>query len=227
MDQSKLTQLWKLAGERFKSHPWHGISPGEKVPAEITTFIEIIPSDTIKYEIDKESGYIMIDRPQKFSNIVPALYGFLPQSYCGDKVAEYCAEKTGRNGIVGDGDPLDVIVLTEREVTRGDILATAVPIGGFRMIDGGEADDKIVAILKGDGIYSTYKDISEVPEAIIHRVLHYFLTYKEKPGSTKKEIEITHTYGKAEAEIVINRSLEDYNTKYGKIEDKIAALLAE
>jgi len=169
----------------------------------------------------------MIDRPQKFSNIVPALYGFLPQSYCGDKVAEYCAEKTGRNGIVGDGDPLDVIVLTEREVTRGDILATAVPIGGFRMIDGGEADDKIVAILKGDGIYSTYKDISEVPEAIIHRVLHYFLTYKEKPGSTKKEIEITHTYGKAEAEIVINRSLEDYNTKYGKIEDKIAALLAE
>ena len=227
MDISKIKELWKLAGLRFKSHPWHGISCGENAPEKVNAFIEIIPTDTVKYEVDKDTGYLMIDRPQKFSNIVPALYGFVPQSYCDKKVAAYCAEKTGRKDIVGDGDPLDILVLTEREVTHGDLLVEAIPIGGFRMIDGGEADDKIVAVLKNDSIYGQFDELSDVPEPVVNRLLHYFLTYKEKPGSTEKEIEITHTYDKAEAQEVVKRSLEDYQDNYGNQDDKMASILEE
>ena len=71
-----------------KAHPWHGISQGENFPEVVRAFIEIVPTDTVKYEVDKESGYLSLDRPQKFSNIVPSLYGFLPKSYCGPKMAE-------------------------------------------------------------------------------------------------------------------------------------------
>jgi inorganic pyrophosphatase len=206
-----------LKGGKHKLHPWHGVNPGKKCPQEILTYIEVVPSDQIKYEIDKESGYLMIDRPQKYSNIVPALYGFIPQSYCAEKVAEFSGSKIGRT-LEGDGDPLDIVVLTEREVTHGDILVKAVPIGGFRMIDGGEADDKIVAVLAGDSVYGAYSEISEVPKAVINRVLHYFLTYKEAPNSNEKpEIEITHVYGREEAYEVIERSLEDYKVHAGAL----------
>ena len=71
-----------------KSHPWHGISLGDNVPDEVRAFIEIVPTDTVKYEVDKESGYLSLDRPQKFSNIVPSLYGFLPRTYCSVRMAE-------------------------------------------------------------------------------------------------------------------------------------------
>jgi inorganic pyrophosphatase len=91
---------------KYRAHPWHGISIGEKFPEQINVYIEIVPSDTVKYEIDKESGYLKIDRPQKFSNIIPALYGFIPQTYCGKTVAALSSEKTGKPGLKGDGDPL-------------------------------------------------------------------------------------------------------------------------
>jgi len=109
-----LNEVWDLAGLRYTSHPWHGISIGESAPEIVTCFIEVIPGDTVKYELDKDSGYLKVDRPQKFSSLVPALYGFIPQTYCEHRIAAYCQEKTGRIGIVGDGDPLDVLVLTER-----------------------------------------------------------------------------------------------------------------
>ena len=88
-------KLWKLLGLRYTSHPWHGIDIGSRAPRIVSAFIEVIPSDTVKYEVDKKSGYLMIDRPQKFSNIVPALYGFIPQTYCKESVAAYCMEKNG------------------------------------------------------------------------------------------------------------------------------------
>ncbi len=89
-------------------------------PNVVTAFIEMVPTDTVKYELDKVSGYIKIDRPQKYSNVVPALYGFLPQTYCGDLVAEYCMAQTERTDIHGDGDPLDICVLTEKnDLSRG------------------------------------------------------------------------------------------------------------
>ena len=73
---------------KYKAHPWHGISLGDEAPEVVRTFIEIVPTDTVKYEIDKSTGYLCIDRPQKYSNIIPALYGFLPQTISGPRVAE-------------------------------------------------------------------------------------------------------------------------------------------
>jgi inorganic pyrophosphatase len=198
----------------FKPHPWHGISFGKNFPNSVTAYIEMVPSDTVKYEIDKETGYRKVDRPQKFSNIVPALYGFIPQTYCDVNIAEFAAQQSGRVVAKGDGDPLDICVLTERHITSGDIILEAVPIGGFRMIDKGEADDKIIAVLKQDEIYASIKDVSECPPALINRLKHYFLTYKNIPGQTNATVEITHTYGQAEAIEVIKRSILDYDAKF-------------
>jgi len=197
-----------------KAHPWHGISIGEKSPEVITSFIEMVPSDHVKYEIDKDSGYLKVDRPQKFSNIIPALYGFVPQTYCGESVAERANEKTGRTDIQGDGDPLDICVLTERNITSGDIIVEAIPIGGFRMIDKNEADDKIIAVMAKDEIYSKWKDILDCPEPLISRLKHYFLTYKNIPGDSGAIVEITETYGREEAQEVIRRSVKDYNKSF-------------
>lgn len=202
-----------------KPHPWHGISYGEKAPDIIVSYIEMVPADHVKYEIDKETGYRKVDRPQKFSNIIPALYGFIPQTYCGDQVAARANETTNRTSIVGDGDPLDICVLSERNITSGDIILEAIPIGGFRMIDKNEADDKIIAVMAKDEIYSQWKDISEVPEQLINRLRHYFLTYKNIPGESNTIVEIAETYGRTEAHEVIKRSIEDYNKKFKSFMD--------
>lgn len=199
---------------KFKAHPWHGINIGENAPTVVTAFIEIVPTDTVKYEIDKESGYLKIDRPQKYSNVIPALYGFIPQTYCDEKTAEYAAEKSGKLVERGDGDPLDICVLSERTITHGNIILQAIPIGGFRLIDKGEADDKIIAVLKDDEMYGNWKDISDCKEAIINRLKHYFLTYKNIPGTGKPTCEITQVYNREEAFEVINRSREDYKNKF-------------
>ena len=94
--------------QNYTVHPWHGISAGVNAPDAVTAFIEIVPTDTVKYEIDKASGFLKVDRPQKYSNVLPCLYGFIPQTYCGQKIGDYCSSKTGRTGIYGDGDPLDI-----------------------------------------------------------------------------------------------------------------------
>jgi len=210
MSKKSLDPIGKLMGLRYKSHPWHGIEIGEKSPEVVTSFVEMVPTDTVKYEVDKESGYLTIDRPQKFSSILPALYGFIPQTYCGNKLAEVSRKKLNRPDIIGDGDPLDICILTEKEITHGDILLQAKPIGGFRMIDGNEADDKIIAVLKGDAVYGEYNDIDDCPQAVIDRLKHYFLTYKDMPGEQKHKCEITHTYNKKEAHNLISRSEKDY-----------------
>jgi inorganic pyrophosphatase len=169
----------------------------------------------MKYELDKESGYLKVDRPQRFSNISPFPYGFVPQTLCNTQVADYCMEKTGREGIVGDQDPLDICVITERSIPHGNLILDAVPVGGFRLIDGEEADDKIIAVMQGDSSFGEMSDISEVPQHIVDRMSHYFLTYKEQPFSKKKrECEITHIYGQEEAKEVIRRSVDDYNSKF-------------
>lgn len=197
-----------------KPHPWHGIPIGKDAPGKVTAFIEMVPSDTCKYEIDKETGYLMIDRPQKFSNIIPALYGFVPQTYCGNKTAKFAGEKCGRE-LEGDGDPLDICVFTEREIPHGDILVEAKVIGGMRMIDGGEADDKIIAVLAQDEVYD-FDDIQDAPLRLINRLKHYFLTYKQIPGEEAPKCEITHVYGAEEAKKVVELSVEDYNDLYAE-----------
>lgn len=198
----------------YRAHPWHGIDPGSESPSVVTAFIEIVPSDTVKYEIDKASGYLKIDRPQKYSNMIPTLYGFIPRTYCAESVAAYAALKSGKKVTKGDGDPLDICVLSERNVTHGDILLQAVPIGGFRLLDGGEADDKIIAVMKGDEFYRQWRDVSNCPPSYIDRLKHYFLTYKHLP-SEQSVCEITHVYGRDEAHEVIRRALFDYDNHYG------------
>jgi inorganic pyrophosphatase len=210
MNKKNLDPIGKLMGLRYKSHPWHGIEIGDDAPEVLTCFVEMVPTDTVKYEVDKASGYVTIDRPQKFSSILPSLYGFIPQTYCGVKVADVSRKKLNRPEIIGDGDPLDICILSEKEITHGDILVQARPIGGFRMIDGNEADDKIIAVLKGDAVYGEYKDITDCPEAVVDRLKHYFLTYKDMPGNEGYRCEITHIYNKKEAYDVIQRSVKDY-----------------
>jgi inorganic pyrophosphatase len=208
--------IGKLMGLRYKSHPWHGINIGENAPESLMAFIEMVPTDTVKYEVDKESGYLRIDRPQKYSNVVPTLYGFIPQTYCADLVADFANKKTKRKDIVGDKDPLDICVLTEKEIVHGDIIVQSKPIGGFRMIDGNEADDKIIAVLEGDAVFDIYNDVSELPQIIVDRLKHYFLTYKDLPGNPSN-VEITTTYGRDEAMEVIKRAMQDYRNKLNNL----------
>ncbi|MCD8173701.1 MAG: inorganic pyrophosphatase [Alistipes sp.] len=200
---------------RYKAHPWHGISPGEQFPDVITCFIEIVQTDTVKYEVDKETGYLSIDRPQKFSNIIPALYGFIPQTYCDTCVAEVTNNALGREDIEGDHDPLDICVLTEKDITHGDIIVKARPIGGFRLLDKGKADDKIIAVLKDDAIYSDFCDISQIPQRVVDRLMHYFTTYKNLPTDTKPRTMLTDVYPADTAREVILRSRQDYENAFG------------
>lgn len=219
MENNKINDpIARLLGLRYKSHPWHGLDLGENAPEICTAFIEIVPTDTVKYEVDKASGFLKIDRPQKYSNVVPAMYGFLPQTYCGKNVGDYSSEKSGKEGLKGDGDPLDICVLTEKNIYHGDLLATVRPIGGFRMIDGNEADDKIISVLIGDATYGEYKDIADCPHIIIDRLKHYFLTYKDMPG-LEADAEITHIYGQEEAAHIIECSVDDYKNRFENLNE--------
>jgi inorganic pyrophosphatase len=192
-----------------KAHPWHGIEIGPDAPAEVTVFVEIVPGDTVKYEVDKETGYLKIDRPQQYSNVVPANYGFIPKTYCGESIAALAAAGAGKPVAKGDGDPLDILVLSEHHIPRGDIILKARPIGGFCLLDGGEADDKIIAVLKGDKVYEQYADIADLPRGIVERIEHYFLTYKSLPDEPNR-CEIAHSYGREGAYKVINTAIADY-----------------
>jgi inorganic pyrophosphatase len=217
MGNRLMDPIGRLMGLRYKSHPWHGVDLGRNAPEVITCYIEMVTTDTVKYEVDKVSGYLRIDRPQKYSNVVPALYGFLPQTLCAEKVAAFAKEKTGRKEIIGDGDPLDICVLAEKSISHGDILVQAIPIGGFRMIDGNQADDKIIAVLKDDAVYGHYTNVSDCPDLVVQRLKHYFLTYNDLPGNPR-DCEITHTYEAPEAREVILQSMEDYRNKFENLD---------
>jgi inorganic pyrophosphatase len=212
---------WELFGLLFQAHPWHGVKIGPEAPEVVTAYVEIVPTDTAKYEIDKASGHLKVDRPQKFSNVCPTLYGFIPQTFCGERVAALSHARTGRQTLAGDGDPLDVCVLSEKSFSHGDFLLQAIPIGGLLLLDRDEADDKIVAVLKGDVAFGHYADVGELPESQIERLKHYFLTYKRPPGAADNVIEIPSVYGRNEAYEVIERSREDYRARFPEIQDRM------
>ena len=220
----KDSELNDLFGLLFKAHPWHGVSAGADAPSVMRAYIEIVPTDVVKYELDKKSGHLHIDRPQRFSSMCPTLYGFIPQSFCGDEVAELCASRACQTGIKGDGDPMDICVLTEKTAAHGGFFVNARPVGGLRMIDGEEADDKIIAVLEEDIAYGYIKDIGDCPTGLIDRLKHYFLSYKQFPGENPRRVEIVDVYDRAEANEVIARSLRDYRTTFGDPEKRTAEL---
>jgi len=224
MEDEDIGELLQALRLLYKPHPWHGIAIGSGAPELVAVYIEIVPTDTVKYEIDKASGYLKVDRPQKLSNVCPTLYGFIPQTYCGDEVGAFCAQRVGRDRIIGDGDPLDVCVLAEKSLSHGDVLVRARPIGGLRMIDGNEADDKILAVLDGDAVYGEWQDIGDIPPTLLDRLQHYFLTYKQMPGAETATVEITHAYDREEAFDVIRHSRADYDTRFGAARSLLARM---
>lgn len=198
----------------FRPHPWHGLEAGPRCPEIVTAYIEMVPSDGVKYEIDKHSGYLRVDRPQRFSVTCPTLYGFVPQTYCGEAVATHVV--AGGPAVTrGDGDPLDVCVLTDRNISRGEIVLQARPIGGLRMVEAGEADDKIIAVLLGDPTFGELADVRQLPRAVLDRLRHYFLTYKAIPGETKTTITVDPVYDAMEARAVITAARADYQRHFG------------
>ena len=193
---------------RFRPHPWHGLDVGPDPPEVLNAYIEITPFDLMKYEVDKVSGYLRVDRPQRSSAQHPALYGFVPRTYCSERV-----RRLAPGARRGDGDPLDICVLSERAITRNEILVRCRVIGGLQMIDNGEADDKIISVLENDYAWGSARDIRDVPAVLVERLQHYFVTYKLVPGQ-RARARITRVYGRAHALKVVRAAIADYDDTY-------------
>ena len=193
---------------RWRPHPWHGLEVGRRPPRLVHAYIEITPFDYIKYEVDKVTGYLRVDRPQRTSSQPPALYGFIPQTYCAKRL---CA--LSPNADRGDKDPLDICVLSERAFNRTEVILNAKVVGGLQVIDGGEADDKIVAVLENDYHFGSVEDIAGLPDILVERLSHYFSTYKMIPGEASQLV-VEDVYGHEHAEKVVSAAMEDYEEAF-------------
>jgi inorganic pyrophosphatase len=196
------------AVNHFRPHPWHGLEVGPDPPEVLNAYIEITPFDLMKYEVDKVSGYLRVDRPQRSSAQHPTLYGFVPRTYCGERVRRLVPAARR-----GDGDPLDICVLSERVIARNEIIVRSRVIGGLQMIDGGEADDKIISVLDNDNVWGGARNIGDVPSVLVERLQHYFVTYKLVPGQRAKA-RVASVYGRAHAFKVVRAAMADYNDKF-------------
>ncbi|HVH25729.1 MAG TPA: inorganic pyrophosphatase [Vicinamibacterales bacterium] len=194
----------------FRPHPWHGLEVGPEPPDVLNAYIEITPFDLMKYEVDKVSGYLRIDRPQRSSAQHPALYGFVPRTYCATRVG-----RLAPGARRGDGDPLDICVLSERAITRNEILIRGRVIGGLQMIDNGEADDKIISVLENDYVWGDARDLQDVPPVWVERLQHYFETYKLVPGQ-RARARVASVYGRVHAVKVVRAAMADYDEAYGE-----------
>ncbi len=194
---------------RWRPHPWHGLEALDGDLGTVNAYIEMTPFDAVKYEVDKTTGYLRVDRPQLTSSMTPTLYGFIPQTYCASRVQELSPKSK-----CGDDDPLDICVITERPINRGEVILRARVIGGLQMIDNGEADDKIVAVLDNDAFWEDANDINDISPALLERLRHYFETYKLVPGQPS-DVTIEKIYGRDHALKVIEASMEDYIEEYG------------
>ncbi len=194
---------------RWRPHPWHGLEVGPNPPQIVTAYIEITPFDLVKYEVEKTTGYLKVDRPQRSSSQPPTLYGFIPRTYCGTRVGDL-TPSAGR----GDGDPLDICVISERPITKSEIILPARVVGGLLMIDNGEADDKIIAVLANDKFWEKANDVSDLPPVLVERLRHYFSTYKLVPGRESLTY-IEAVYDAARAMEVVQAAIADYGEAYG------------
>ncbi len=194
---------------RWRPHPWHGLEAGEELPRIVNAYIEMTPFDAVKYEVDKTTGYLRVDRPQLTSSMTPTLYGFIPQTYCSARV--HALSPTSKRG---DTDPLDICVITERPINRGEVILRARVVGGIQMIDNGEADDKIIAVLDNDQFWKNANSIDDISPALLERLRHYFATYKLVPGQPS-DVQIENIYDRDHAYSVIQAAMEDYTEEYG------------
>lgn len=195
---------------RWRPHPWHGLDIGDHSPDVVNAYIEMTPFDAVKYEVDKATGYLRVDRPQLTSSMPPTLYGFIPRTYCGERVNRLSSSST-----VGDQDPLDICVITERPINRCEVLLRARVIGGVQMVDNGEADDKIVAVLNEDPFWAHTNHVDAVPTALVDRLRHYFETYKLAAG-IRGDVRVVDIYGPERAKEVVIASHKDYMEIYGE-----------
>lgn len=173
---------------------WHEISAGEDVPNVVNVIVEIPKGSKNKYEIDKETGLIKLDRAMKSSQDYPFDYGFVPQS------------------LWEDGDALDVVLLTTYALSPG-ILVEARPVAVMHMIDGGEGDDKVIAVPKSDPRFDEIQDLADVNKHTVKEIQHFFETYKTIDG---KKVEITGIEGREAAYVAIKKGLQMYADKFPK-----------
>ena len=174
-------------------NPWHKVSPGDRAPEVVNGIIEIPKNTRAKYELDKESGLLLLDRVIYSSMYYPANYGFIPQTYCDDK------------------DPLDVLILSQITVVPMCIVSAKV-IGVMRMIDNGELDDKIIAVAENDMSVNHISDIGELPEHFFKELKNFFEDYKKLENKTVK-IEEFQDAGTAKK--IIQQSISDYRQLVG------------
>jgi inorganic pyrophosphatase len=182
---------------------------GPDPPRVVHAYIEITPFDLVKYEIDKVTGYMRLDRPQRTSSLPPTLYGFIPRTYCAARVHALSpmAER-------GDGDPLDVCVISERLLTRSEMILSARVVGGLQAIDSGEADDKIFAVLDNEEFWQDVHDVSQLPGIMVERLRHYFATYKMTPAG-ESLMSIKRLYDREHALRVVAAAMADYEESFG------------
>lgn len=180
----------------FMNHfnPWHDVSVGDGAPEVVHAIIEIPKDSHIKYEIDKESGMLKLDRFLYSAVHYPGDYGFIPRT------------------LWEDGDPLDIIVLTHRPVYPLTLVNARV-IGVIRMIDGEEKDDKIIAVYDKDPRYAEYTDLKNVPSHVLRELVHFFERYKELQG---KHVKIVEVLNKDAAHKDVLHGQKIYREKYGK-----------
>lgn len=194
---------------RWRPHPWHGLEPGPNPPSLVHAYIELTPFDRVKYELDKKTGYLIVDRPNRTSSFCPTLYGFIPKTYCGTRVK---AQMPGAKK--GDRDPLDICVISERPIDVAEVILTARVVGGLPMLDNEEADYKIIAVLESDAMWEQTHDVTELPKVLVDRLRHYFSTYKMlSPGDSK--VTIDRIDGREQAEKMVEAALADYIEHFG------------
>jgi inorganic pyrophosphatase len=173
-------------------HPWHQVSLGDNFPNIVNAIIEIPKGSKAKYEIDKESGLLKLDRVLFSSVMYPANYGFIPQTYCDDN------------------DPLDILVLCSIDVYPMSIIEAKV-IGVMHMVDNGEQDDKIIAVAKNDMSVNYINDLAELPPHAMTEIVRFFKDYKKLEG---KNVTIEHLLGMRYAHKVILESMELYKNTF-------------
>ena len=167
---------------------WHDIAPARVKPEDFWAVIEIEKGSKNKYELDKETGLLRLDRILYTSTHYPANYGFIPRSFCDD------------------GDPLDVLVLCS-ETILPMTLVECKPIGVLNMIDNNSKDEKIIAVPINDPNYNTYNDISDLPKHRFDEIRHFFQVYKELEG---KDTVVDEVQGRKEAREVIKGAIKNY-----------------